>query len=156
MKGFGKKVGFLGIALSVTSCFYGNTYLADFERLFIDNQTDETATVHFFNDYYEQQQYPMGPHERRVVNVKKGVMQRLGTIRVTIDDGKKRSKRSLKRERDCRKHRSFKDQHIIVKEIYYEPNNRINSLKITMQPDLDLKWGYQDDVPTVNMEDIEE
>jgi len=121
-----KKIISAAIALALMPFIYSDVYDAYFESLFINNKTNHEAMIHFFNEDYEQQQYPIMAKEHRFVKVKRGVMQRLFEIRVTIEDPKTGK--------------------IIVKSIDYEPNTGINRLKLTMQPELELKWGYEDDL----------
>lgn len=125
MKGLGKKLGFLGIIAAIAPSIYGDTYSAAYAPLFLYNKTDQDVVVRFFTEYYEQQQYPLKAKEHRMIRLKEGVMRKLFMVKVTMQDP-----------------RTGK---MIMKEIDYKDNTNIESLKISMKQDLDLKWGYAGD-----------
>lgn len=120
-----KKYGILCLVIGVMTYLYGDTYESDYFRIFINNKTQYTALVRFFNEDREQQQYPIKANEHRAVWIKKGVMLRLFFVRVTIANPE--------------------TGEVLTKDLDFDPNTGINRLKISLKPDLDLRWGYVGD-----------
>ncbi len=89
---------------------------------------DRKMLIRFYNEFNdEQQRYESLPNEHREVRLKNGVMQRLTRVSVTMRDPETGND--------------------IMKDLDYEtsPKNKIVGLEIIMNPDLQLRWHYEDE-----------
>lgn len=120
-----KKYLILGAMLGTVSLLHSVSYDLGYEKMYIENKTDRDVVVRFFNEYYQQQVYPMRAYEHRYVKVNEGVMKNLYSIRVTMEEPKTGK--------------------TITRDIDYEPDQGINGLKIKMKPELELSWRYEDE-----------
>ncbi len=128
MKKLGEKIGFLGIMLLLMSYLHGVAYDMQCTGMFINNKVDRKMLIRFYNEFNdEQQRYESLPNEHREVRLKNGVMQRLTRVSVTMRDPETGND--------------------IMKDLDYEtsPKNKIVGLEIIMNPDLQLRWHYEDE-----------